>query len=147
MFYKILFLLADTLLPILPCLYFIQAHPNDKLIPAGMVAGTLLAANLLIALLFWKRIGSTRRQRQTELFMLLVTAAVPFVAHGWIMDDSLSLGLQAGLYCAAQAIWILATGIAPDFVGRIRQQRAEQRALSGKAHFESRKKVIRDQRK
>lgn len=51
--------------------------------------------------------------------------------------------LQILLYCSMQVVWIGSIEIAPDWIGRIRQRKAEERALSGKQHFESREEVLK----
>ena len=51
--------------------------------------------------------------------------------------------MQILLYCSMQVVWIVSIEIAPDWVGRIRQRKAEERALSGKQHFESREEVLK----
>lgn len=45
-----------------------------------------------------------------------------------------------------QVVWIVSIEIAPDWVGHIRQRKAEERALSGKQHFESREEVLKKRR-
>lgn len=77
--------------------------------------------------------------------MLIVNAFVPLVTYNWIFpaETQYSLSMQILLYCSMQVVWIVSIEIAPDWVGRIRQRKAEERALSGKQHFESREEVIK----
>lgn len=51
--------------------------------------------------------------------------------------------MQILLYCSMQVVWIVSIEIAPDWVGCIRQHKAEKQTLSGKQHFESRKELLK----
>ena len=95
--------------------------------------------------LAWKHLGYTRRQRETEALMLIVNAFVPLATYNWLFpaETQFSFPMQILLYCSMQVVWIVSIEIAPDWVGRIRQRKAEERALSGKQHFESREEVLK----
>lgn len=147
MAFKILILLIHGLAPFLPALLIARTQP-DAVITPWPIVGTLLGIDMLLILTAWKRLGYTRRQRETESLMLIVSAFVPLATYYWIFlaDMSYSWFKQVLLYGSMQVVWIISVNIAPDWVGRIRQRRAEERALSGKQHFESREEVIRKHR-
>ena len=147
MAFKILILLIHGLAPFLPALLLARTQP-DAVITPWPIVGTLLGIDMLLILTAWKRLGYTRRQRETESRMLIVSAFVPLATYYWIFpaDMSYSWFKQVLLYGSMQVVWIISVNIAPDWVGRIRQRRAEERALSGKQHFESREEVIRKHR-
>lgn len=54
-----------------------------------------------------------------------------------------SLWLQIAFYCMMQAGFYVAIVLAPDWVGRFQQRRYEERVLSGREKFESRKEVMK----
>ena len=53
-----------------------------------------------------------------------------------------NLWAQVGCYCAGQAIGYVSVVLAPDWLGRLRQRRYEERVLSGREKFRSRKEVL-----
>lgn len=138
-------LLINGLAPIIPAYIIIHSHPEVEIIKPWPIVCTLLGINVLLILITWKHIGYTRRQRATEALMLIVNAFVPLVTYNWIFpaETQYSLSMQILLYCSMQVVWIVSIEIAPDWVGRIRQRKVEERALSGKQHFESREEVIK----
>ena len=144
---KMLILLIHGLAPLLPALLLARTQPDAVITPWSIV-GTLLGIDMLLILTAWKRLGYTRRQRETESLMLIVSAFVPLATYYWVFpaDMSYSWLMQVLLYGSMQVVWIVSVNIAPDWVGRIRQRRAEERALSGKQHFESREEVLRKHR-
>lgn len=77
--------------------------------------------------------------------MLIVNAFVPLATYNWLFpaETQFSFPMQILLYCSMQVVWIVSIEIAPDWVGRIRQRKAEERALSSKQHFESREEVLK----
>lgn len=147
MAFKILILLINGLAPLLPALLLAKTQP-DAVITPWPIVGTLLGIDLLLILTAWKRLGYTRRQRETESLMLIASAFVPLATYYWAFPVGMQLSfcMQILLYGSMQVIWIVSIDIAPDWVGRIRQRRAEERVLSGKQHFESRKEVVRKHR-
>lgn len=143
MLFKILLLLLNGLLPILPALFVVKAHAELTAVTPWPIVGTLLAVHVLFIATAWKHIGYTRRRRETEALMMLVNSFVPLATYHWILsaDMPLSYSMQIVIYCSGQVIWLVSIGIAPDWVGRFRQPRAEEKALSGRQRFESREAV------
>ena len=80
--------------------------------------------------------------------MLIVNAFVPLATYNGLFPAEMhySFPTQTLLYCFMQVVWIVSIEIAPDWVGHIRQRKAEERALSGKQHFESREEVLKKRR-
>ena len=80
--------------------------------------------------------------------MLIVNAFVPLATYNWLLtaETQFLFPMQILLYCFMQVVWIVSIEIAPDWVGHIRQRKAEERALSGKQHFESREEVLKKRR-
>ena len=80
--------------------------------------------------------------------MLIVNAFVPLATYNGLFpaETHYSFSTQTLLYCFMQVVWIVSIEIAPDWVGHIRQRKAEERALSGKQHFESREEVLKKRR-
>ena len=138
-------LLINGLAPIISAYFIIHSQPGVEIIKPGPIVCTLLGINVFLILIAWKHIGYTRRQRETEALMLIVNAFVPLATYNWIfpVETQYSLSMQILLYCSMQIVWIVSIEIAPDWVGRIRQRKTEERALSGKQHFESREEVIK----
>ena len=60
-----------------------------------------------------------------------------------IRDSDGSLWLQIAFYCMMQAGFYVAIVLAPGWVGRFQQRRYEERVLSGREKFESRKEVMK----
>ena len=137
MAFKVFTLLINGLVPVIPAWFIMNSHPETAVIKPWPIVWTLLGINVLLMLIAWKHLGYTRRQRETEALMLIVNAFVPLATYNWLFPAEILL------YCSMQVVWIVSIEIAPDWVGRIRQRKAEERALSGKQHFESRVEVLK----
>ena len=76
--------------------------------------------------------------------LLVLFCFFPLPGH-WLLDGMLdgSLWLQIAFYCMMQAGFYVAIVLAPDWVGRFQQRRYEERVLSGREKFESRKEVMK----
>lgn len=147
MVFKVFTLLINGLAPVLPAWFIANSQPEAVIKPWPIV-WTLLGVNVLLILIAWKHLGYTRRQRETEALMLIVNAFVPLATYNGLFPAEMhySFSTQTLLYCFMQVAWIVSIEIAPDWVGRIRQRKAEERALSGKQHFESREEVLKKHR-
>ena len=145
MAFKVFTLLINGLVPVIPAWFIMNSHPETAVIKPWPIVWTLLGINVLLMLIAWKHLGYTRRQRETEALMLIVNAFVPLATYNWLFpaETQFSFPMQILLYCFMQVVWIVSIEIAPDWVGRIRQRKAEERALSGKQHFESREEVLK----
>lgn len=148
MAFQFLTLLINGLAPVIPALFLINSQPEATVIRPWPIVWTLLGIHMLLILTAWKHIGQTRRQRETEALMLIVDAFVPLATYNWLFpaETQFSFPTQILLYCSMQVVWIVSIEIAPDWVGRFRQRKAEERALSGKQHFESREEVLKERR-
>lgn len=138
---------TQGILCLVPCLYILINRHDIPIINPWILVVFLFCANILLAVFFWKHLGWSNRGRQTQVLFLLATAFVPLFTYQWIQPItgmSYSLGIQIVLYCTGQITWLIAVEIMPDWVGRIRQRRAEERALSGKQKFHSREEVIKE---
>lgn len=146
--FKVFTLLINGLVPVIPAWLIINSQPEAAVIKPWAIVCTLLGINVLLILIAWKHLGYTRRQRETEALMLIVNAFVPLATYNWLFpaETQFSFPMQILLYCSIQVVWMVSIGIAPDWIGRIRQRKAEERALSGKQHFESRDEVLRKRR-
>lgn len=144
---KVFTLLINGLAPVLPAWFIANSQPEAVIKPWPIV-WTLLGVNVLLILIAWKHLGYTRRQRETEALMLIVNAFVPLATYNGLFPAEMhySFPTQTLLYCFLQVAWIVSIEIAPDWIGRIRQRKAEERALSGKQHFESREEVLKKRR-
>lgn len=149
MSFRIASLLANGLLPLVPAGFLLAENPETDLIPPWPIVWTLLGVNLLLILLARKRMAPTRRQRQTETLLSVVDSFIPLATFYSVFpaDASLPVSLQLLLYCTGQVVWIVSVRLAPDWAGRIRQRKAEERALTGKQRFESRKEVLEKQKR
>ncbi len=147
MAFKVFTLLINGLAPVIPAWFIANSQPEAVIKPWPIV-WTLLGVNVLLILIAWKHLGYTRRQRETEALMLIVNAFVPLATYNGLFPAEMhySFSTQTLLYCFMQVAWIVSIEIAPDWVGRIRQRKAEERALSGKQHFESREEVLKKHR-
>ena len=145
MAFKVFTLLINGLVPVIPAWFIMNSHPETAVIKPWPIVWTLLGVNVLFILIAWKHLGYTRRQRESEALMLIVNAFVPLASYNWLFpaETQFSFPMQILLYCSMQVVWIVSIEIAPDWVGRIRQRKAEERALSGKQHFESREEVLK----
>lgn len=147
MAFKVFTLLINGLAPVIPAWFIANSQPEAVIKPWPIV-WTLLGVNMLLILIARKHLGYTRRQRETEALMLIVNAFVPLATYNGLFPAEMhySFSTQTLLYCFMQVAWIVSIEIAPDWVGRIRQRKAEERALSGKQHFESREEVLKKHR-
>lgn len=147
MAFKVFTLLINGLAPVIPAWFIANSQPEAVIKPWPIV-WTLLGVNVLLILIARKHLGYTRRQRETEALMLIVNAFVPLATYNGLFPAEMhySFSTQTLLYCFMQVAWIVSIEIAPDWVGRIRQRKAEERALSGKQHFESREEVLKKHR-
>lgn len=147
MAFKVFTLLINGLAPVIPAWFIANSQPEAVIKPWPIV-WTLLGVNVLLILIAWKHLGYTRRQRKTEALMLIVNAFVPLATYNGLFPAEMhySFSTQTLLYCFMQVAWIVSIEIAPDWVGRIRQRKAEERALSGKQHVESREEVLKKRR-
>lgn len=144
MAFKLFVLSINGLLPLFPALYAIGTRPERSLIEPWPIVAVLLVAHALLLVFAWKRLGYTRRQRETEALMLAVHAFVPLATYYWILaDGSFPFSMQIAAYCIGQIVWMVSIEIAPDWVGRVRQRKAEERALSGRQKTESREETIK----
>ncbi len=148
MAFKVFTLLINGLVPVIPAWFIMNSQPEAAIIKPWPIVWTLLGVNVLLILIAWKHLGYTRRQRETEALMLIVNAFVPLATYNGLFPAEMhySFSTQTLLYCFMQVAWIVSIEIAPDWVGRIRQRKAEERALSGKQHFESREEVLKKHR-
>mgnify|MGYP006992977358 FL=1 len=147
MVFKVFTLLINGLAPVIPAWFIANSQPEAVIKPWPIV-WTLLGVNVLLILIARKHLGYTRRQRETEALMLIVNAFVPLATYNGLFPAEMhySFSTQTLLYCFMQVAWIVSIEIAPDWVGRIRQRKAEERALSGKQNFESREEVLKKHR-
>lgn len=148
MVFKVFTLLINGLVPVIPAWFIMNSQPEAAIIKPWPIVWTLLGVNMLLILIARKHLGYTRRQRETEALMLIVNAFVPLATYNGLFPAEMhySFSTQTLLYCFMQVAWIVSIEIAPDWVGRIRQRKAEERALSGKQHFESREEVLKKRR-
>lgn len=148
MAFKVFTLLINGLVPVIPAWFIMNSQPEAAIIKPWPIVWTLLGVNVLLILIARKHLGYTRRQRETEALMLIVNAFVPLATYNGLFPAEMhySFSTQTLLYCFMQVAWIVSIEIAPDWVGRIRQRKAEERALSGKQHFESREEVLKKHR-
>lgn len=148
MAFKVFTLLINGLVPVIPAWFIMNSQPEAAIIKPWPIVWTLLGVNVLLILIARKHLGYTRRQRETEALMLIVNAFVPLATYNGLFPAEMhySFSTQTLLYCFMQVVWIVSIEIAPDWVGRIRQRKAEERALSGKQHFESREEVLKKHR-
>lgn len=141
---------TQGMLCLVPCLYLLLNGQHVLIINPWILVAFLFCANILFSVFFWKQLGWSNRGRQTQALFLLATAFVPLFTYQWIQpanNMSYSLAIQTVLYCTGQITWLIAVEITPDWVGRIRQRRAEERALSGKQKFHAREEVVKEHAK
>lgn len=148
MAFKVFTLLINGLAPVIPAWFIANSQPEAAVIKPWPIVWTLLGVNVHLILIVWKHLGYTRRQRETEALMLIVNAFVPLATYNGLFPAEMhySFPTQTLLYCFMQVAWIVSIENAPDWIGRIRQRKAEERALSGKQHVESREEVLKKRR-
>ena len=140
MAFKVFTLLINGLVPVIPAWFIMNSHPETAVIKPWPIVWTLLGVNVLFILIAWKHLGYTRRQRETEALMLIINAFVPLATYNWLFpaETQFSFPVQILLYCFMQVVWIVSIEIAPDWVGRIRQRKAEARATKTRLKKRSR---------
>ena len=110
----------QVLLPVVPGLWTVLFRPETAALSPRMLVTWMLCLNLLFILIYWRRLGWSRSER---------------------LDTALLLVLFC--FCMMQAGFYVAIVLAPDWVGRFQQRRYEERVLSGREKFESRKEVMK----
>lgn len=146
---EILLLAMQVLLPAVPGLYTILFRPAVAVLTPGMLVPWMLSVNLLFILLFWRRLGWSRNERQDTAMLLVLFACFPWL-ESWVLplgNMAGSLWIQTVCYCLGQAAGYVAVVLVPDWVGGMRQRRYERRVLSGREKFESRREVMEERAK
>lgn len=146
---EILLGVMQVLLPAVPGLYVILFRPDVDVLTPGQLIPWILSINLLFILLFWRRIGWSRRERRGTAALLLLFACLPWLEFHMLPlgDMAGRLWMQTGSYCLGQAVGYTAIVLAPGWVGNQRQRRYEERVLSGREKFESRREVMEQRAK
>ena len=119
----------QVLLPVVPGLWTVLFRPETAALSPRMLVTWMLCLNLLFILIYWRRLGWSRSERLDTALLLVLFCFFPLPGH-WLLD-----GMLAGFYVAIV--------LAPDWVGRFQQRRYEERVLSGREKFESRKEVMK----
>ena len=134
---------AQLVLPAVPGLYVILFRPGVSLLTPRMLIPSMLCINLLALLLGWRRLGWSRNERFDAAMLLVMFALFPWLEYQVLPVGAFegNLWAQVGCYCAGQAIGYVSVVLAPDWLGRLRQRRYEERVLSGQK-FRSRKEVL-----
>lgn len=87
----------------------------------------MLALNILVIALCWKRFGLALRFRITEAILLIASAFTPLVSYYTFIGDNTVLPVATSklvlLYAMGQVSWCLAVYILPDLVGKLRAKR------------------------
>ena len=137
-------LCMQVLLPVVPGLWTVLFRPETAALSPRMLVTWMLCLNLLFILIYWRRLGWSRSERLDTALLLVLFCFFPLPGH-WLLDGMLdgSLWLQIAFYCMMQAGFYVAIVLAPDWVGRFQQRRYEERVLSGREKFESRKEVMK----
>ena len=135
---------AQLVLPAVPGLYVILFRPGVSLLTPRMLIPSMLCINLLALLLGWRRLGWSRNERFDAAMLLVMFALFPWLEYRVLPVGAFegNLWAQVGCYCAGQAIGYVSVVLAPDWLGRLRQRRYEERVLSGREKFRSRKEVL-----
>lgn len=131
---------AQLVLPAVPGLYVILFRPGVSLLTPRMLIPSMLCINLLALLLGWRRLGWSRNERLDAAMLLVMFALFPWLEYRVLPVGAFegNLWAQVGCYCAGQAIGYVSVVLAPDWLGRLRQRRYEERVLSGREKFRSR---------
>ena len=91
------------------------------------IVAAMLALNILVITLCWKRFGLALRFRITEAILLIVSAFTPLVSYYTFIGDNTVLPVATSklilLYAMGQVSWCLAVYILPDLVGKLREKR------------------------
>lgn len=125
-------------------LYVILFRPGVSLLTPRMLIPSMLCINLLAILLRWRRLGWSRNERLDAAMLLVMFALFPWLEYRVLPVGAFeeNLWAQVGCYCAGQAIGYVSVVLVPDWLGRLRQRRYEERVLSGREKFRSRKEVL-----
>ena len=134
----------QVLLPAVPGLYVILFCPGADMLTPGLLIPWMLSINLLFILLFWRRLGWSRRERRGTAALLVLFACLPWLEFHMLPlgDMAGRLWVQTGSYCLGQAVGYATIVFVPGWVGGLRQRRYEKRVLSGREKFESRREVM-----
>lgn len=91
------------------------------------IVAAMLALNILVIALCWKRFGLVLRFRITESILLIASAFTPLVSYYTFIGDNTVLPVATSklvlLYAMGQVSWCLAVYILPDLVGKLREKR------------------------
>ncbi|MBO5801591.1 MAG: hypothetical protein J6R16_04890 [Alistipes sp.] len=91
------------------------------------IVAAMLALNILVITLCWKRFGLALRFRITEAILLIASAFTPLVSYYTFIGDNTVLPVATSklilLYAMGQVSWCLAVYILPDLVGKLREKR------------------------
>ena len=91
------------------------------------IVAAMLALNILVIALCWKRFGLALRFRITEAILLIASAFTPLVSYYTFIGDNTVLPVATSklvlLYAMGQVSWCLAVYILPDFVCKLREKR------------------------
>lgn len=93
----------------------------------AFIVAAMLALNILVIALCWKRFGLALRFRITEAILLIASAFTPLVSYYTFIGDNTVLPVATSklvlLYAMGQVSWCLAVYILPDLVGKLREKR------------------------
>ena len=91
------------------------------------IVAAMLALNILVIALCWKRFGLALRFRITEAILLIASAFTALVSYYTFIGDNTVLPVATSklvlLYAMGQVSWCLAVYILPDLVGKLREKR------------------------
>lgn len=91
------------------------------------IVAAMLALNILVIAIYWKRFGLALRFRITEAILLIASAFTPLVSYYTFIGDNTVLPVATSklvlLYAMGQVSWCLAVYILPDLVGKLREKR------------------------
>ena len=91
------------------------------------IVAAMLALNILVIALCWKRFGLALRFCITEAILLIASAFTPLVSYYTFIGDNTVLPVATSklvlLYAMGQVSWCLAVYILPDLVGKLREKR------------------------
>lgn len=141
---KILLGISQVVLPAVPGLYVMLFHPGATMLTPRMLVPAMLCINLLVMLFYWRRLGWSRNERLDTAGLLVLFACFPWLGYQLLPDAALdgNLWAQVGCYCLGQVVGYISVVLVPDWFGRGRQRRYEERVLSGREKFASRKEVL-----
>lgn len=141
---KILLGISLVLLPAVPGLYVMLFRPGVTLLTPRMLVPAMLCINLLVILFYWRRLGWSRNERLDTAGLMVLFACFPWLEYQVLPGAALegNLWAQVGCYCLGQVAGYVTVVLVPDWFGRVRQRRYEERVLSGREKFESRRDVM-----